>query len=68
MRVVYDQKTDTLTIILSEAPVIESDEDKPGIILDYDASGNVVSLEILDASRRVIQPTRMEYEFLGQPA
>ena len=68
MRVVYDQKTDTLTIILSEAPVTESDEDKPGIILDYDASGNVVSLEILDASRRVIQPTRMEYEFAGQPA
>jgi len=68
MRVVYDQKTDTLTIILSEAPVTESDEDKPGIILDYDASGNVVSLEILDASRRVIQPTRMEYELAGQPA
>jgi uncharacterized protein YuzE len=68
MRVVYDQKTDTLTIILSEAPVTESDEDKPGIILDYDASGNVVSLEILDASRRVIQPNRMEYELAGQPA
>lgn len=68
MRVVYDPKTDTLTIILSEAPVAESDEDKPGIILDYDALGNVVSLEILDASRRVMQPTRMVYELAGQPA
>jgi uncharacterized protein YuzE len=68
MRVVYDQKTDILTIILNEAPVAESDEDKPGIILDYDVSGNVVSLEILDASRRVIQPTRMEYELAGQSA
>jgi uncharacterized protein YuzE len=57
MRVIYDPQTDTLTIILNEAPVAESDEDKPGIILDYDASGNVVSLEILDASRRVVQPT-----------
>ncbi|MBC7264094.1 MAG: DUF2283 domain-containing protein [Chloroflexi bacterium] len=67
MRVIYDPQTDTLTIILSEAPVAESDEDKPGIIIDYDAAGNVVSLEILDASRRVIQPTRMVYELAGKP-
>ncbi|HID26797.1 MAG TPA: DUF2283 domain-containing protein [Methanosarcinales archaeon] len=66
MRVIYDAKTDTLTIILSEAPVAESDEDKPGIILDYDAYGNVVSLEILDASHRVAQPTQMVYELIGQ--
>jgi uncharacterized protein YuzE len=68
MRVIYDVQTDTLTIILSEAPVLESDEYKPGMILDYDADGNVVSLEILDASRRVVQPTRMVYELAGQPA
>jgi len=66
MRVIYDAKTDTLTIILSEAPVAESDEDKHGIILDYDAYGNVVSLEILDASHRVAQPTQMVYELIGQ--
>ena len=65
MRVIHDVKTDTLTIILLDAPVAESDEDKPGIILDYDAAGNVVSLEILDASRRVIQPTQIVYELAG---
>jgi uncharacterized protein YuzE len=64
MRVIYDSKTDTLTIILSDAPVTESDEDKPGIILDYDASGNLVSLEVLDASRRVGLPTQIEYQVL----
>ena len=68
MRVIYDVQTDTLTIILAEAPVAESDEDKPGIILDYDADGNVVSLEILDASHRVIQPTQMVYELAGHMA
>ena len=68
MRVVYDVQTDILTIILNEAAVAESDEDKPGIVLDYDASGNVVSLEVMDASRRILQPTRMEYELAGQPA
>ncbi|HXH08987.1 MAG TPA: DUF2283 domain-containing protein [Alphaproteobacteria bacterium] len=65
MRVIYDRQTDTLTIILNDASVAESDEDKPGIILDYDASGNVVSLEILDASRRVVEPTKMIYELAG---
>lgn len=59
MWVAYDPKTDTLTIILSDTPVVESDEDKPGVILDYDATGNIVSLEILDASRRVVEPTKM---------
>jgi hypothetical protein len=54
--------------ILSEAVVAESDEDKPGIILDYDASGNVESLEAMDASRRILQPTCMVYELAGRPA
>ena len=67
MRVIYDPETDTLTVIFSETPVAESDEEKPGIILDYDAIGNLVSLEILDASRRVTIPTRIEYQ-VGSPS
>jgi YD repeat-containing protein len=62
MRVQYDRETDTLTVIFAEVPAVESDEDKPGTILDYDASGNLVSIEILDASRRVGLPTRIEYQ------
>ena len=62
MKVIYDRETDTLTIIFADTPVAESDEDKPGVILDYDASGNLVSLEILDASRRVALPSRIEYQ------
>lgn len=62
MKVVYDQKLDTLTIILAETLVVESDEDKPGVILDYDDKGNLVSLEILDASRRVSVPSKIEYQ------
>jgi uncharacterized protein YuzE len=67
MKVIYDRETDTLTIILAESPVVESDEDKPGVILDYDASGNLVSLEILDASRRVMVPNRIEYQVSPTP-
>ncbi len=62
MKVVYDPESDTLTIIFNEVPVAESDEDKPGVILDYDESGNLISLEILDASRRMPSPTRIEYQ------
>jgi len=68
MKVTYDRQTDTLTVIFTETPVAESDEDKPGIILDYDESGNLVSLEILDASRRVMSPTRIEYQVAPTPA
>ena len=64
MRVIYDAGTDTLSIILSDQPVTESDEEKPGVILDFDAGGNVVSMEILDASSRVDQPTQIVYELM----
>jgi len=62
MKVIYDSKTDTLTIIFTDMPVAESDEDKPGVILDYDEKGNLVSLEIMDASRRVSKPGKIEYQ------
>lgn len=61
MKVRYDTETDTLTLVLRSSPVHESDEDKPGVILDYDKEGNVVSIEILDASRRVEDPRKVEY-------
>ncbi|MBI4574429.1 MAG: DUF2283 domain-containing protein [candidate division NC10 bacterium] len=64
MKVRYDPKTDTLSIILKEnVPVIESDEDRPGVILDYDDVGDLVSIEILDASRRVTGARKMEFQF-----
>lgn len=61
MKVRYDPEVDVLSIALSDAPVEESDESKPGVILDYDKSGNVVALEILDASKRMGNPLSVEY-------
>lgn len=62
MKGIYDRETDTVTLIFADTPVAESDEEKPGVILDYDASGNLVPLEILDASRRVTTPSSIEYQ------
>jgi uncharacterized protein YuzE len=62
MKVAYDPRTDTLSVILrDDANVVTSDEDKPGVILDYD-EGNLISLEILDASRRVTDARRVEFQ------
>jgi uncharacterized protein YuzE len=63
----YDRETDTLTVIFREAPVAESDEDRPGVILDYDADGNLVSLELLNASRSVENPAVVNLAIVGQP-
>lgn len=63
MKVRYDRKTDTLSLVLRDnAPVVESDEDKPGVILDYDKDGNLVSLEILDATRRVTDARKVDFQ------
>lgn len=59
MRVNYDAKTDTLTVVFRDVPVAESDEERSGVILDYDAAGNIVSIEVLDASRRVEEPRKV---------
>jgi len=62
MKINYDQETDTLTVIFIDTQVAESDEEKPGVILDYDSLGNLVSLEILDASQRIPFPNQIEYQ------
>lgn len=56
MKIKYDKEADVLYLKLSEAQVAESDEDKPGIIIDYDKKGNVVGIELLEASKRTENP------------
>jgi len=61
MKVIYDSEVDVLRILLNDVEIEESDEEKPGVILDYDRNGNIVALEILDASKRIEDPRSIEY-------
>ncbi len=65
MRITYHQDVDILRIVLNDSDIKESDEDKPGIIIDYDEQGNVVGLEILDASKCIESPRAIEYGVTG---
>lgn len=62
MNVTYDSKTDTLTIIFKSGAVVESDEGKSGVILDYDDQGDLVGLEILDASKRIPDYATLQFK------
>ncbi len=53
MKLNYYKDTDSLYIDLSSKPSAESKEISEGIILDYDAEGNVVGIDIDNASRKI---------------
>jgi uncharacterized protein YuzE len=65
MKVTYDAEVDVLRILFSSRAIEESDEEKPGVILDYDEEGNIVGMEILNASKRIEQPRAVEYAVTG---
>ena len=53
MKVNYFPDTDSLYIDLSEQPSAESREVSEGVVLDYDAAGNLVGIDIDNASTKV---------------
>ena len=65
MKVVYDQQVDVLRILFSDAAIEESDEDRPGVVIDYDSEGDIVGLEVLEASKRIGNPKALDYAVTG---
>jgi uncharacterized protein YuzE len=73
MKITYDAATDTLTVVLRDATARTSEEEKSGVILDYDAEGRLIALEVLDASARVDGVDIVQLQVIpkapaGQPA
>jgi YD repeat-containing protein len=66
VKVIYDKETDTLSIILRDGQVADSDEPRPGMILDYDRAGRLVSIELLDASEQIHRPQSVEFALAGE--
>jgi len=52
MRLKIDKESDTLYLRLDENKVVESEEVRPGVILDFDSEGRVVGVEFLGISPR----------------
>ena len=67
MKLTIDRDADALYLDLDEAPAAESEEISPGVILDYNAAGTVVGMEMLYLSKRVSPEKigRMQMETVG---
>ena len=67
MKLTIDREADALYLDLDEVPAAESEEISPGVILDYNASGKVVGIEMLYLSKRVSPEKlgRMQMETVG---
>ncbi len=63
MRIKVDQKSDPLYFRLDERRIVESEEVKPGVILDYDEENRVVGVEFLGISARASQDELSSLQF-----
>ena len=63
MRLKVDTESDALYFRLDESDIMESEEVEPGIILDFNAEGNVVGIEILNISKRVAPEGLRVFQF-----
>lgn len=67
MKLKVDKENDALYFRLDETAIVESEEVQPGIILDYDAKGRVIGVEILRLSLRT-EPEKLrvlQFETVG---
>jgi uncharacterized protein YuzE len=62
MKIKYNKETDIVYISFSSLKIAESDQEKPGIILDYADNGQIVGIEILNASTKMEQENGILYE------
>ena len=53
MKTIYDSAADALYVRFADSSVVESEEVADGVVLDFDAEGRIVAIELLDASKHV---------------
>ena len=64
MKMQYDEKEDALYLRLDESHIVESEEVRPGIVLDFNGSKQVVGIEVLGVKRRApsADPKQLKFE------
>ena len=65
MKIEYDQQADAMYIRLRAGDVAESEEVRPGVVLDFDAQGQVLGIEMLDVNKRTDNPRELAMELIG---
>lgn len=69
MRFRYDPEADAAYLQLSDAPIVDSEMVRPGVVLDYDADERVVGIELLHLRKFLPEadPTRLEHDTAASP-
>ncbi|NMW22840.1 MAG: DUF2283 domain-containing protein [Chlorobiaceae bacterium] len=63
MKITVDKETDTLYFRLDETKIVESEEVRPGVILDFDDKDSVVGVEFLNISSRATKEELSNMQF-----
>ena len=67
MRLTYDPHADALALTISTAEIAETVEAAPNVMLDLDAAGDIVAIEVLGVSLRPgAEPLALAFEILGR--
>jgi len=62
MKITYDKQADAMYIRLTDHEVANSEENPAGVIVDLDADGSMVGIELLKVSMRTDNPEKIIYE------
>jgi uncharacterized protein YuzE len=65
MKIEYDPKADAMYIRLKSGAIAESDEIRPGLVIDFDEEGKVLGIEMLDVSLRTDNPRERSLSLVG---
>ena len=63
MKLYVDKETDALYLRLDDSQIMESEEVSPGVVLDFNASNEVVGVEILNLSKRTPSLDLREFQY-----
>ena len=65
MKFEYDPQADALYIRMASGKVAETEEVRPGLMLDYDENGKILGIEMLDVSKPADNPRELALEVMS---